>query len=67
MKIEEMVVRALEQVNNDRYLLSVAIARRAEEIQNGAPIKLSLAPKNFKPADLALMEIAKGAIKVKNK
>lgn len=65
MKVEVLTAKILD--NNpsmDRYKLAIAVAKRADELLNGATSKLSVS-KNVKASDLALMEIAEGLISVK--
>ena len=66
MKVEELTAKILnENPNMDNYQLALAVAKRCDEIQNGATSKLNIDPNSVKPADLALMEIAEGLIVVK--
>jgi len=66
MKVEELTAKILnDNPNMDNYQLAIAVAKRCDEIQNGAPSKLNIDPNSVKPADLALMEIAEGLIIVK--
>lgn len=65
MRLEEITAKALETANVDRYQLSIAVAQRAKELENGAQSKLNLDLKTTKSADLALMEIAEGLITIK--
>ncbi len=65
MRLEELTAKALEKTGVDRYQLAIAVARRADAIQNGDSSKLNVDPKAYKPADLALMEIAEGVITIK--
>ena len=65
MKVEELTAKILD--NNptmDRYQLAIAVAKRTDELLNGANSKLSVS-KLVKEADLALMEIAEGLVTVK--
>jgi DNA-directed RNA polymerase subunit omega len=64
MRLEEMTAKALETAGIDRYQLALAVAKRAEELHNGATTKLNIDPKRIKPTDLALMEIAEGVITI---
>ncbi len=64
MRLEEMTAKALDKAGVDRYQLALAVAKRAEELHNGAPTKLNLDPKQMKPTDLALMEIAEGVVTI---
>ena len=66
MKVEELTAKILnENPNMDNYQLALAVAKRCDELQNGATSKLNIDPNSIKPADLALMEIAEGLIVVK--
>lgn len=65
MRLEQLTAKALETANIDRYQLALAVAKRSEELQNGAVTKLNVDMKKAKPADIALMEIAEGLITVK--
>jgi len=65
VKVEELTAKILD--NNptmDRYQLAIAVAKRTDELLNGANSKLSVS-KLVKEADLALMEIAEGLVTVK--
>jgi DNA-directed RNA polymerase subunit omega len=66
IKIEELTAKILK--NNpelDNYKLAIAVAKRGDELANGAPTKLNIDPKVVKPSNLALMEIAEGLIVIK--
>ena len=66
MKVEELTAKVLdENPNMDRYQLALAVAKRCDELENGATSKLNIHPKSIKSADLALMEIAEGLVVVK--
>ena len=66
MKTEELTAKILnDNPNMDNYQLAIAIAKRSDEILNGATSKLNIDPKKIKAADLALMEMAEGLVKVK--
>jgi len=63
MRIEEILAQALERVNNDRYILSVAVGQRADELSKGAkPLIDSNQTKNMKYTDIAIKEIASGVL-----
>jgi DNA-directed RNA polymerase subunit omega len=65
MRIEQINAEALERVNYDRYLLSQAIAKRVNELLNGEKPLVELPKKHMQPTEIAILEIAKGALKVK--
>ena len=65
MRLEQLTAKALETANIDRYQLALAVARRAEELQNGATTKLNVDMKKMKATDVALMEIAEGHVGIK--
>ncbi|HFU75741.1 MAG TPA: DNA-directed RNA polymerase subunit omega [Arcobacter sp.] len=65
MRIEEVLAQALEKVNNDRYILSLAVGQRADELSKGAkPLIENATIKNLKYTDIAIYEIAKGLLVV---
>ena len=64
MRLEQNTAKALDTVGGDRYVLSLAVSKRAKELQLGAATVLNIDPKTYKAADFALMEIAEGAIKI---
>ncbi len=65
MRIEQINAEALEKANFDRYLLAQAVAKRVNELLNGAKPLIDLPKKNMQPTEIATYEIAKGLIKVK--
>jgi len=65
MRLEELTAKALEVTGADRYQLAIAVAKRSDALQSGETSKLNVDPKAYKPADLALMEIAEGVISIK--
>jgi DNA-directed RNA polymerase subunit omega len=64
MKIEKLTALALERVDFDRYLLAIAVGKRAEEIAAGATPLVDMDPKIDKFTDIALVEIAEGKITI---
>ena len=66
MKIEELTAKILkDNPNMDNYQIAIAVAKRCDELENGATSKLNIDQNSIKSADLALMEIAEGLIVVK--
>ena len=66
MKTEELTAKILQDnPNMDNYQLAIAVAKRSDQILNGASSKLNVDPKSIKAADLALMEIAEGLVTIK--
>ena len=65
MRLEEILAQALEKINNDRYVLSVAVGQRADELSKGAkPLLDSEQTKNMKYTDIAIDEIAAGLLNI---
>jgi DNA-directed RNA polymerase subunit omega len=64
MRIEQINAKALERVDYDRYLLSVAVEKRVKELSNGAKSLVEVKG-NIQPTEIAIMEIAEGLIQVK--
>jgi DNA-directed RNA polymerase subunit omega len=65
MKVEVLTAKILDNnPNMDRYQLAIAVAKRTDQLLNGATSKLNVS-KNIKAADLALMEFAEGLVTIK--
>ncbi len=64
MRLEKIAAKALEKANYNRYLLSAAVSKRANELSKGAEPFVNLDPKKFKYTDIAIMEIAEGFITI---
>ncbi|BCD67975.1 DNA-directed RNA polymerase subunit omega [Nitratiruptor sp. YY09-18] len=64
MRLEKITAQALENVGYDRYLLSIAVAKRANELAVGKPPLIDIDVKKYKYTDIALMEIAEGKIAI---
>lgn len=65
-RMEEIAAKALEKMNNDRYKLSLMVAKRAEDLANGAMPLVELDKSKVKLADIALVEIAEDKITLEN-
>ncbi|RXK11591.1 DNA-directed RNA polymerase subunit omega [Halarcobacter mediterraneus] len=64
MRLEERMAKALERVNNDRYILAIAVGQRADELSKGAKPLLDKNTQNMKYTDIAIDEIADGLLKI---
>ena len=62
-RLEERISRALKQVDNDRYVLAIAVGQRADELSKGAKPLLSQNTQKMKYTDIAIDEIASGLLK----
>ncbi len=63
MRLEEILAKALKRVGNDRYILSVAVGQRADDLSKGAkPLLENNETKNMKYTDIAIKEIASGLL-----
>ena len=62
MRSEEVAAKALKLVGDDRYMLALAEAKRAEALAGGAKSLLDIDVTKMKFADIALREIAVGKI-----
>ena len=62
MRTEQITARALKQVGDDRYKLSLIVAKRAEALANGAIALVDADTSKMKFADIALLEVADGTI-----
>ncbi len=62
MRTEQITARALKQVGDDRYKLSLIVAKRAEALANGAIALVDADTSKMKFADIALLEVAESKI-----
>ncbi|BCD46213.1 DNA-directed RNA polymerase subunit omega [Helicobacter suis] len=62
MRTEEIVAKALERVNGDRYILSNLIFSRVRQLGAGTRPLVAMDIKTHKPTDIAILEIAEGKI-----
>ncbi|STP06435.1 DNA-directed RNA polymerase subunit omega [Helicobacter canis] len=62
MRTEQIAAKALERVNNDRYVLANMIFKRVKQLNNGAPNLVGANIKLEKLADVAMREIAEGKL-----
>ncbi|WP_277641181.1 DNA-directed RNA polymerase subunit omega [Wolinella succinogenes] len=61
-RMEEIAFKALNRVNNDRYLLSNILFARIDELSKGAKPLVNMDVKKHKLADIAMTEVAEGKI-----
>jgi len=66
MRLEKVAALALEKANFNRYLLSSAVSKRANELANGAEPKVEMDIKKHKYTDIAIVEIAHGLIEIED-
>ncbi|WP_331776070.1 DNA-directed RNA polymerase subunit omega [Sulfurospirillum sp. 1612] len=62
MRTEQVIAEALKKVDSDRYLLSIMVSKRAEQLANGAQPLVKASTDKEKFTDIALKEIAEGQI-----
>ncbi len=63
-RLEQITAKALEQLNQDRYLLSKVVGKRAEELNQGVTPLVDMDIKKYKATDIALYEIAEGKLNI---
>jgi DNA-directed RNA polymerase subunit omega len=64
MRTEKITARALEHLDNDRYKLALLVAKRAEQLANGAEPLVKQEEKSSKFTDIALLEIAEKKVSI---
>ena len=62
MRLEKVISTALKNANNDSYILSLMVSKRANELAEGAEPLIKADKNKTKLTDIALMEIAEGAV-----
>lgn len=63
-RLEERISQALKHVDNDRYILAIAVGQRADELSKGAKPLLAHNTQKMKYTDIAIDEIASGLLKI---
>ena len=66
MRLEKIVSKALKNVDNDSYVLSLMVAKRTKELNQGSEPKIEIKKEKYKYPDIALMEIAEGKIQLES-
>jgi len=66
MRTEKITAKALPFVNHDRYKLALLVAKRAEQLANGAEPLVDINLANSKFTDIALYEIAEGKVSIES-
>lgn len=66
-RMEEIAAKALEMFGNDRYKLTLAVAKRTEALANGATPLIEADKNKVKLSDIALMEIAENKLVIDTK
>ncbi len=62
MRLEKIIATALKNSRDDHYLLSLMVSKRANELAEGAEPLIKVDKNKLQLTDIALMEIADGAI-----
>lgn len=57
-RLEQSITKALERVENNKYKMSLIIAKRANELMQGEDPKIDLGYEHYKESDIAILEMA---------
>lgn len=66
MRTEEITAKALEFLGDDRYKLTLLVAKRAEQLANGAEPLVKKVESGVKFTDIALLEVAEGKVSIES-
>jgi len=55
MRLEKVVSKALKNIDNDSYQLSLMVTKRTKELNRGSEPKIDIKKEKYKYADIALM------------
>ena len=61
-RLEKSITKALARTENNRYLLSHIIGKRANQLMQGEEPLLDLGEGTYKETDMAILEIAEGKL-----
>ena len=62
MRLEKTIATALKNANDDHYILSLMVAKRANDLAEGAEPFYKVDKNKVKLTDIALIEIARGFV-----
>lgn len=62
MRLEKIIATALKNANDDHYILSLMVSKRANDLAEGAEPFIKADKNKIKLTDIALMEIAQGFV-----
>ncbi|RUM67029.1 MAG: DNA-directed RNA polymerase subunit omega [Sulfurospirillum sp.] len=62
MRLEKVIYKAMQNANDDSYILSIMVAQRANKLAEGAEPLIKVNKDKTKLTDIALMEIAEGLV-----
>ena len=65
-RLEEITAQALENTDNNRYVLAKAVGIRASQLSGGKEPLIDIDVKTTKFADIAIMELAEGKLKAES-
>lgn len=57
-RLEQSITKALKRVENNKYKLSLIVAKRANQLMQGEDPKIDLDYQHYKESDIAILEIA---------
>ncbi len=66
MRTEQITAKALKFVEDDRYRLALLVAKRAEQLANGAEPLVKVDREKNKFTDIALLEVAEGKVSIES-
>ncbi len=66
MRLEKTIYKALKYANDDSYILSLMVAKRANELASGAEALVKFDKNRAKLTDVALKEISLGLVAFEN-
>jgi len=64
LRLEKVINKALQYADDDSYILALMVSKRANELSEGAEPLVKVDKNKVKLTDIALMEIADGAIQL---
>ncbi len=62
MRLEKIISKAAAYADDDSYILSLMVSKRANQLAEGAQPLIKVDKNKVKLTDIALMEIAEGLI-----
>ncbi len=64
MRLEKIISKALENAQDDQYILALMVSQRSNQLAEGADPLVKMDTKKMKLTDIALYEIAEGHVQL---
>ena len=65
-RIEQSIIQALKRVDNNKFKLNILVAKRANQLMEGADPLIDINYEHYQNSDIAILEIAQDKLDIDN-